>query len=397
MSVYLRKRTRAKGIVYEVIIDRVDGCGNRTKKSKALPLGTKKAEAEKIAHKIAMEIELGAYIDREPITLSDYFDTKYLEDYVVVAGLSPTTVRNYRQMFNVKGGLRECLGAEYINNITTDKIQKYVKKQMTEYNRNPKTIKNHTGLLRNIIHRAMIDKYVTRQENPVTYVVLPTWEKKETQAFTLSQVKIMMQRAEEDGNLFILAILGLTCLGGGLRRSEIAGLKCSKCYVNPDFENKAIEISESVVQIDGGQATRKCKTKSSIRTVPIGDTLANIIRKVMKQNLEKKLHAGEDFAGDDYLLLMDTYPYAPTKPNYIYNQFKKFLRTRCPDLPQLRLHDLRATYASIGAELDFKQNNLKSALGHSDISITQKYYIKNYSDSLQRDVMKLEEAYKKIV
>lgn len=396
MSVYLRKRQRAKGTIYEIITDHLDGNGKRVRKSKALPLGTKKVEAEKIARRMELEIEMGAYIDREPITLNEYFTSKYLGDYVIVAGLSPTTIKNYKQMFNVKGGIGEYLGAEYVSNITADKLQAYVRLQMTKENRSPKTIKNHMGLIRNILHRAMIDRYMTRQENPVTYVILPTWEKKKTQAYTLSQVKIMMQRAEEANDLFILAIIGICCLGGGLRRSELAGLKCSRCYVEKNIENKAIDVCESVVQVEGGQENRKCKTKSSIRTVPIGDTLADIICRVKRRNLEKKLEAGEEFEGGDFLLLMNKYPYAPAKPNYIYNQFKKFMRIRCPDLPQLRLHDLRATYASIGAELDFKQNNLKNALGHSDISTTQRYYIKNFSESLQRDVMKLEEAYKKI-
>ncbi|MGN0152334.1 MAG: tyrosine-type recombinase/integrase [Wujia sp.] len=393
---YLRKRQRAKGYIYEIIVDHSDVNGKRIRKSKALPLGTKKVEAEKIARRMELEIEMGAYIDREPITLNAYFEEKYLGDYVVVAGLSPTTVKNYKQMFNVKGGIGDYLGAEYVHNITADKLQTYVRLQMTKENRSPKTIKNHMGLIRNILHRAMIDRYMTRQENPVTYVVMPTWEKKETQAYTLAQVKTMMQRAEEAKDLFMLAVIGICCLGGGLRRSELAGLKSSRCYVEKNIENKAIDVCESVVQVEGGQENRRCKTKSSIRTVPIGDTLADIICRVKRQNLEKKLEAGEAFAGGDFLLLMDVFPYAPAKPNYIYNQFKKFLRTKCPDLPQLRLHDLRATYASIGAELDFKQNNLKTALGHSDISTTQKFYIKNFNESLQKDVMKLEEAYKRI-
>ena len=396
MSVYVRKRTRAKGIIYEIVIDRIDGSGKRVRKSKALPVGTKKAEAEKIARRMELDMDFGTYIDKEPITLTEYFEEHFLGNYVVVAGLSPTTIKNYKQMFYVKGGIKDNLGNEFLNNLSSDKLQNYVRIQLQDYERNPKTIKNHLSLLGSVMRRAMIDKYMIRQESPVSYVVMPTWEKRETQAYTLAQVKTMMQRAEEGGNWLMLTVIGLCCLGGGLRRSEICGLRESHCFVEKEYSNKNIEIVESIVQVEGGQEKRKCKTKNSIRTVPIGDTLADIIRKVKKQNLKKKMKAGEEFQGEDYLLIMDTFPYAPVKPNYVYNQFKKFLRTKCPDLPQLRLHDLRATFASIGADLEFRNSSLTQALGHSDISTTQRFYIKNFNESLQQDVMKLEEAYKKI-
>lgn len=102
--------------------------------------------------------------------------------------------------------------------------------------------------------------------------------------------------------------------------------------------------------------------------------------------------AGQEFEGGDYLLIMDKFPYAPLKPNYIYNSFKKFLRKECPDMPELRLHDLRATFASLCVELDWKSTNLKSAIGHADISTTQRFYIKSFEESLVADVEKLEMA-----
>ena len=400
MSVYIRKRERQKssrnpyGYVYEIIIDRVDGAGKRVKKSRTLPVGTKKTEADKLAQRIEMEIEYGEYVDREPITLREYFEEKYLKEYVVSANLSPTTIRNYKQMFNVKNGINDYLGDDYINSINTEKLQHYVRLQTTKHNRSPKTVKNHIGLIRNIIHRAMIDQYVTKRENPASYVVMPSWEKKPIEAYTLSQVRELISRAQKSNNLLMEGVISITTMAGGLRRSELCGLKMSKCYVEKCFENKAIEICESVVQVDGGQATRKCKSRYSVRTVPVSDTVCEIIMKIKRKNMEKKLHAGEEYQGGDYLFVSDMYPYYPIKPNTLYNYFKRFLRTECPDLPQLRLHDLRSTFATLGATLNFNQYNLKSALGHSDISVTQNFYIKSQFDSMKQDIDVLEMAFK---
>ncbi len=391
MSVYLRKRERKSGYVYEIITDYTVN-GKRMRKSKVLPQGVKKSEAERIANKMQLEIEFGDYTDKEPITLAEYFDTKYLVNYADIKGLSPTTIKGYKQMFNVAGGIRECIGSEYINNITTEKLQSYISKQINNYTRSSKTIKNHIGLISNVIERAMVDGYVTKKENPVRFVVLPKWEKKQTEAYSLDEVREMMSRAEKKVDLNMLTIISLCCLAGGLRRSELCGLKMSKCFVEKECNMKYIEISESVVQVEGGQEQRNCKSASSIRKVPIGDTLANIILKVKKNNLKKKLMAGQEFEGGDYLLIMDKFPYAPLKPNYIYNSFKKFLRKECPDMPELRLHDLRATFASLCVELDWKSTNLKSAIGHADISTTQRFYIKSFEESLVADVEKLEMA-----
>lgn len=393
MSVYIRKRKRKKGYVYELTIDRTNAAGVRSRKTRTLPLGIKKSEAESIARRIQLELDFGQYIDREPITLADYYDNVYRDKYISISDLSPTTVRGYNQIFNVDNGLRDLLGNEYINNISTDMIQDYVNKQVSECNRSPKTIRNHIGLLSKILERAMISKYVTKKENPIKYIILPKTQKRQVQAYTLSEVRYMMAKAEETNNLTALSIIALTCLGGGLRRSELAGLKMSNCFVENEYQDKYISIEETIVQVKGGQAIRHGKTESAVRKVPIGDTLASIILKQKIRNKEKKLNAGEEFEGGDYLLLMGKSPYAPMKPNYIYITFKKFMREFCPELPCLRLHDLRATYASIGADLQFKHDNLKTALGHSDISTTERFYIKNYDDSLKADVQKLEEAY----
>lgn len=395
MSVYIRRRKRQKGYVYEVIVDYVRN-GKRVRKSKALPHGTKKAEAEHIASRMQLEREFGDYIDKEPMTFSEYFDTKYLVNYVSVKELSPSTVKNYKQMVDVKNGIRDYFGDELLNNISTEKIQEYIKVQMEQCNRSPKTIKNHIGLLGGVLDRAMVDGYISKRENPVKYVVLPKWEQRKTEAYSLAEVKELMRRAENSGNLNVLAIIALSCLGGGLRRSEICGLKASKCFVEDCYEVKYIEISESVIQVEGGQAERKCKTKNSIRKVPIGDTLASIILRVKRQNAKKRLIAGEEFEGKDYLLLMDKPPFRPMKPNYIYSSFKKFLRRECSDIKELRLHDLRSTYASLAADLNWRETSLTSAMGHSDIATTQRFYIKAYDESLREDVGKLEEALSRI-
>ena len=81
------------------------------------------------------------------------------------------------------------------------------------------------------------------------------------------------------------------------------------------------------------------------------------------------------------------------KPDYVYNKFKKFMRESCPALPCMRLHDLRAGYASIAEDLNFNENNLTAALGHSSIVTTKKHYIKAFDDSLRKDVDRLEEAF----
>ena len=394
MSVYLRKRSRKNNkYCYEIIIDQTNAAGKRIRKTRTLPVGTTKAEAERISKKIELELEFGEYIDREPTSLNDYFVNVYMKKYIYMSDLSPTTVKGYKQIFLVNGGLSELLGDHMINNISVEMIQDYIKSQVKVYGRSAKTIRNHIGLLSGILQRAMIDKYVTKRENPAKYVILPKKEKKPVMAYSLAEVKEIMRRADEDGNINMLALIGICCMGGGLRRSEVCAMKFSNCVLDKESDENYIKIVESIVQVEGGQALRNCKTENSVRTVPIGNTLTNILIRLRKQNKVKKMNAGEDFAGGDYLFLMDKPPFAPMKPNYLYNMYTTFIRERCPNLPQLKLKALRSSYASACANLDFKSSNLTAALGHSDISTTNRYYIKSYSESLRADVQKLEEAY----
>lgn len=395
MSVYIRKCQRKKGYVYQLVFDTTDAKGRRKRTTKTLPQGTSKAQAEKIANKMELDIEFGEYVEHDKTTLKDYCENIYLTKYIKASNLSPTTIKGYRQMLETEGGIYELMGDKYINTIGTEQIQDYCNIQKDKYNRSSKTIKNHLGLISGIMERAMIDKYVTRKVNPCKYVIIPkSGEKHKIQAYSLEEVKTILSRAQKENNYEIMSIVGLCTLGGGLRRGELCGLKMSDCHIYE--EKKYIQIQRNMVQVKGGYVLKDCKTDNSEREVPIGNTLAEIIQQQQKINYKRMCDAGEEYAGGDFLLTMDKYPYGNMKPNYVYNRFKKFMRESCPDLPCLRLHDLRASYASIAADLNFNENNLTAALGHSSIATTKKHYIKVYKDSLRKDVDRLEEAYESV-
>ena len=150
------REERKKGRVYELVINRVVG-GVRKREYRALPAGTTKALAQKIANQIQMEIELGEYITKNDILFRDYADT-YIELYC--RDLSPSTVHSYIGMLKSPTGINSWFGDVPIQKIDNESIQRYINYISEECQKTPKTCRNVLNLMRIILKKAVIQKYM---------------------------------------------------------------------------------------------------------------------------------------------------------------------------------------------------------------------------------------------
>jgi len=159
----------------------------------------------------------------------------------------------------------------------------------------------------------------------------------------------------------------------GLRRSEILGLRWES--VNLEAEYLTIEHTVTATSIDGEYeiiAEDSAKSKSSYRSLPIIPILKEKLLELQaEQELNRKL------CGNCYNKIEGEYIYVDalgnrTKPNYISEQFPKFLRKH--GLRHVRFHDLRHSCASLLLANGITLIEIRDWLGHSDIAITAKTY-----------------------
>lgn len=381
-TVSLRVRERKKGRVYELVINRVVG-GVRKREYRALPAGTTKALAQKIANQIQMEIEFGEYITKNDILFRDYADT-YIELYC--RDLSPSTVHSYIGMLKSPTGINSWFGDVPIQKIDNESIQRYMNYISEDCQKTPKTCRNVLNLMRIILKKAVIQKYI--RSNPTEYIVLPKRIKPQTHAYSIEEVNILLERSKD--NITLQAIIGLGCLAG-LRRGEMCALKISSIHLSD--EGNEIVIRESVVKFDQVVYRKETKTQNSMRTIPIPDTLADILRRAIKDYKVRKMKYGEAFKDTDgQLLCLEDGGFRD--PQSIYKLYYKFIRSQDDSIPKYTLHQLRHTYASIMVNLGVNPKIIQENLGHADLTTTLNVYTHTYTKTKQIEAKRLDDALK---
>ena len=388
MSFYVEKVSRKSGTCYRIVRDYTRN-GERKREYQALPQGTTKAQAEKIRCQMEMEAEYGAYTTKEPITLKDYAEEVYFPKYT--GSLSPTTRQHYNQIFYTKDGINMYLGKMYLSEITTEAIQDMVNKYIA-IGKSTKTIRNIVNLVSVMLKRAKIDNYLKRDlPNPCEFVVMPKAASKEGNAYSMEEVKLMMERAKNIGSINIQLLIALTCLAGGLRRSELVALRWEDITLGD--KESFICVRRAAVYASGKITEKETKTKAGTRVIPIqpNGEVYNILQSARKLYLKEQSQEN-DFQGQNHVFILHHSPYFPVSDNRLYKIYKRFLEQECPDLPHYRLHDLRHTYFTLCTESGFSELSIIATGGHSTIQSTKRYQHATMN-RMRSDMARLEEVY----
>lgn len=389
MSFYVSKITRKKGVRYRIVKD-ITKNGKRDRTYRTLPPGTTKAIADKICCQMALDAEYGNYLPKEQILFREYAEQIYFPKYTRY--LAATTQQHYQQVYTAEDGLKEHLGDLFLSEITVEVLQDMV----NHYNakgRAPKTIKNTLNIVSVILEQAMTDNYLKRQDKtPCAYVRLPKLKEKEGNAYTMMEVKTILERAQKTGNRNVKLLIAICCLAGGLRRSELIGLKWEDITLNST--EAYINVQRSIVYTNKGLVEKETKTKAGRRVIPlaVGGTVYNILAEARKEYV--KLQTSQPgFQGDNHVFILSNFPYTPLSPVRLYKVFKRFMEKECPDLPSYRLHDLRHTYFTLCSNTDgFSELSIIGTGGHSTIQSTRRYQHSQIQKMLS-DMQKLDEAF----
>jgi len=181
------------------------------------------------------------------------------------------------------------------------------------------------------------------------------------------------------------------CLTLGLRHGEALGLQ----WEAVDFEARTIEIKftlkdERRETITGkGVVSLKMqdpKTKSSIRKLPISETLFESFERHKMWQSMRKMTAGESWqeSGMVFTSSIGTGVYQANNRDYFYRFLKKH------GLRQIRVHDMRHSFGTIALEGEAPIEAVSQAMGHSDIGITKKIYAPNVQGLSERALIAFE-------
>ena len=347
------------------VIDFYDQYGKR--RWKTLKDGTTKKEARAELRAIEDMVSEGIYQPLKNIPLfskvaKDWLEYKKPNIRITTWEVCEGHTKNHFQSLN---GLR-------INRMNTAAIEKFIREKQAQ-GMNINTLRKILVTLNQILGYAVRHRYI--EHNPLRDAERPKQQGEEgegsqekTRILKPEQIKAFLDMAEEQKyrSMFMLAVFG------GPRQGEILGLKWS----DMDWQNKQVHVQRTYTK-DRFFTT---KTKSSNRKVDLGPA---VISELKKWKLACPKHD---------LDLM--FPNEAGKPmNYSNMVNRHFLPALvAAELPKIRFHDLRHTYASLLIEQGENLKYIQSQLGHSSPTVTLNVYAHLMKHTNQEAACRLESA-----
>lgn len=197
--------------------------------------------------------------------------------------------------------------------------------------------------------------------------------------------------------LKVFYTLSLYC---GFRKGETLALH----WHDIDFENHTISISKSVGMGAEGTVIKKPKTATSIRTVTFPTDLMPLLKQYKSEYSQYRFSLGTSWQGDGNLFIQDdgklmgrSTPYQAYKRHIRrYNEWvretpEEAKKQQLEQLPEIPLHGLRHSCATLLNYLEVNIIDISKILGHAKSSTTMDIYAHSFEKQNTKAANKLND------
>ena len=275
----------------------------------------------------------------------------YIQDFEKKGG-KETTTRGYKIAAKALTSYFERTRA---STLTLNQIQKYIEKQ----DASPKTIKNRISLLSSAYKLAI--KRGILNSNPCEYVTIPKQKKPDINILSDTDMQIFVNALDDEVLDFkVMCELALFC---GLRRSEIMGLY-------KDDISDTLTVQRVRHNLNGKDVISTPKTKTSVRTLAVPKFIQeDVARLIEKQKVRPN---------QCEFLILNLFG-EPVSHSWAYKHLTKMIAKK--NLPNVTLHGLRHTYASMLINEGIPIAEVSAQLGHASIDITLRTYTHLFTEA----------------
>lgn len=321
--------------------------------------GDTKAEALKALREALNEFErTGSIVDESNISVADYFDYWY-ENYVLL-NCKYNTQQYYRGI--IENHIKPSLGIYKLKSLNPATLQKFINsKYINGYSKN--SLGGFMNVLSNSLKMAVYP-YQFIKENPMQYVELPKVEEKkkdkdDLKIITIEEFNRIIERFPEGSSFYIPCQIAFHT---GMRAGEVCGLTWD-CV---DLKEKVIKVEKTLIGKGKGiWELASPKTESSYRTIAIGNTLVNILKKHKKSQIENKLRYGKYYKDSNFVCTKENGELVTT------DSLKYLSRVVNYELGiNFNFHSFRHTHATMLLEAGANIKDIQERLGHSRITTT---------------------------
>ena len=352
--------------------------------------------------------ETGHSFKPSTMSYSDYLDY-WLKNYCYV-NLKYHTIQAYSNI--IKNHIKPRLGFYRLSQIQTSTLQEVVNAIYLEKGFSKNFMHNILKVLKGSFKYANESAQFIK-DNPAVKVTMPKYdepEKDPAHIFTAEEIKMILERFKNNHAMYYAI---LTAYYTGLRVSEVFALT----WEDIDFENQTLTVNKNVLKKNQSGATHgrhisgkattvwyfgTCKTKSSYRTIKIGDTLLNALKEYKEEQERDKAEYGDLYMKH---YAKETSNYYNHKPETkIINAYSE-LQVALPEVNLVfvkhngvfegtdtckypfkvihyelgincRFHDFRDTHATKLIESGADIKAISERLGHNNIQTTYEFYVR---------------------
>lgn len=227
------------------------------------------------------------------------------------------------------------------------------------------TVRHYHHLLSSILGMAVKWQYIPF--NPCGRVPVPKAEKTEISYLDDVQARHLVELLQHAPGQYRQAILLL--LFTGLRRGELIGLE----WQDIDWENKSLSVDRTSQYLPRrGVYTDTTKNTSSQRTVYLSDTAIAVLMEQKEWQRQQKQCCKEKWQGSNRVIT--TAAGKDMRPDALNQWFGKFVKQSDGLPPELHLHSLRHTYATLCIARHVPLTAVAAQLGHANVATTAKIY-----------------------
>ncbi|ACX51972.1 integrase family protein [Ammonifex degensii KC4] len=244
----------------------------------------------------------------------------------------------------------------------------------------PATCRYRFGLLRQAMRWAVKRKLLG--QDPTEGVAPPRAPRKEVRVWSEEEIARFLGVLDSSGHRPAVKAFFRLALSTGMRKGELLALR----WEDVDFEKGCLYVRRTRCHHTGG--VHEPKSPSSCRKVALDAGSLECLRRLKREQAREKLRAGAEWCEQGLVFA--------TRKGKALSVFRLActFRSLCrrAGVPEIRIHDLRHTHASLLLRQGVHPKVVQERLGHSSVKITLDTYSHLLPDAQEQAVKALERA-----
>ena len=232
------------------------------------------------------------------------------------------------------------------------------------------------------IFTAAVKKEILRR-NPCRLATPPKIDTKPAAYMDEDQCRVFLDRLRQHPDLQFQVICNVF-LATGVRCGEL----CALHWDDIDFDKGIMNVRHTLVRLKGESVRTEPKTSGSKRRIVLPAYILDLLKDHRRKQFERRLKAGCTWAAMDAVFTNDSGNYMSAC--MLNTRLHKFCKQE--GLPDLHVHSLRHTHASLLINGNFTAKVVANRLGHVNTRTTLEVYSHVFAETEEKAMQAIDMA-----